>query len=105
MLVKAGAEVHATDNEGNTCLTIAEKNGHTDIVRYLENLPQVDVKQTDKLGNTALEAVLKQGTATKEEVKALQEMMKSVMDQQKEMLEAQKEMLGALNSLQKKGSV
>ena len=105
MLVDAGAGVHLKDNEGGTCLMLAGAKGHTDIVRYLANLQEVDTKQTARLGNTALEAVLEQGTATKEEVKALQEMMKSVMDQQKEMLEAQKGVLGALNSLQKKGSV
>ena len=83
MLVKAGAEVHATDNEGNTCLTIAQSEGHTETVRYLVGLLELEVKQTDRLGNTALEAI-------RVEVKSLQEMMKSVMDQQKEMLEAQK---------------
>ena len=78
MLVKAGAEVCATDNEGNTCFTIAEKNGHTETVRYLEILPEVGMNQTQGLCNTALEAASEQGTATKEEVKALLEMMKSV---------------------------
>ena len=91
MLVDAGAGVRARDNEGATCLSLAGDNGHTDTVRYLVNLPEVEVKQTHRLGNTALP---EQGTATKEEVKALQEMMKSVMDQQKEMLEAQKGVLG-----------
>ena len=98
MLVEAGAGVCVTDNEGRTCLTLAGANGHTEIVRYLANLPEdcreVDVKQTDRLGNTTLEAALEQGNAMKEEMKALQEMMKSVMDQQKEMLEAQKGVLG-----------
>ena len=89
MLVEAGAGVRATDNEGATCHTLAGANGHTDVVRYLAGLPEVDVKQTDRLGNTALEDVLEQVNATKEEVKALKEMMKSGMDQQKEMLEAQ----------------
>ena len=96
MLVEAGAGVRATDNEGATCLTLAGANGHTDVVRYLAGLPEVDVKQTDRLGNTALEAVPEQGNATKEEVKALKEMMKSVMDQQKEMLEVQKVVLGPI---------
>ena len=95
MLVDAGAGVHLRDNEGGTCLMLAGDSGYTDIVHYLENLSQVDVKQTDRLDNTALEAAPEQGTATKEEVKALQEMMKSVMDQQKEMLEAQKGVLGS----------
>ena len=54
MLVEAGAKMCATDDEGNTCFTIAEKNGHTETVRYLEKLRGVTVKQTDKLGNTAL---------------------------------------------------
>ena len=90
VLVEAGAGVRATDNEGATCCTLAGANGHTDVVRYLAGLPEVDVKQTDRLGNTAQEAAPEQGNAMKEEVKALQEMMKSVMDQQKTMLEAQK---------------
>ena len=94
MLVKAGADVRVAQNEGDTYIDIASAKGHTDTVRYLMNLPEVDVKQTDKLGNTALEAALEQGNAMKEEMKALQEMMKSVMDQQKEMLEAQKGVLG-----------
>ena len=69
-------------------------HGHPDTVRSLVDLQKVDVKQTDRLGNTALEAAPEQGTAMKEEMKALQEMMKSVMDQQKEMLEALKGVLG-----------
>ena len=94
VLVKAGAQVCATDNEGNTCLMLAGAKGHTEIVRYLLNLPEVDVKQTDSLDNTAVEAALAQCNAMKEEMKAMQEMMKSVMDQQKEILEAQKGVLG-----------
>ena len=94
MLIEAGAEVCATDNEGDTCLTIAEANGHAETVRYLAKLLEVEVKQTDTLGNTALEAALEQGNALKEEVKALQEIVKSVVEQQKEMLEAQKGVLG-----------
>ena len=86
MLVEAGAGVRATDNEGATCLTLAGANGHTDVVRYLAGLPEVDVKQTDRLGNTALEAA-------PEQVNALKEMMKSVMDQQKEMRDSQNEVL------------
>ena len=78
----------------DTCLTMAEHYGHPETVRSLVDLQKVDVNQTDRLGNTALEAAPEQGTAMKEEVKALQEMMKSVMDQQKEMLEALKGVLG-----------
>ena len=84
MLVEAGAGVRATDNEGDTCLILAAHCGCTETVRYLAGLPEVDVKQTDRLGNTAQEAVPEQVNATKEDVEALKEMMKSVMDQQKE---------------------
>ena len=43
MLVKAGAEVCATDNDGHTCLTTASYFGHTETVRYLASLKDVDV--------------------------------------------------------------
>ena len=92
--VQVGADVRATNHKGRTCLTIAEDNRHTETVRYLVKLLEVEVKQTDTLGNTALEAALEQGNAVKEEVKALQEIVKSVVEQQKEMLEAQKGVLG-----------
>ena len=84
----------ATDKEGDTCLVLAQIFRDTEIVHYLENLPKVDVKGTNKLCNTALEAAPEQCNAMKEEIKALQEMLKSVMDQQKEMLEAQKGVQG-----------
>ena len=49
MLVRAGAEVRATNDEGEMCLVLAARNGHIETVRYLVCLPEVDVnyRQTD----------------------------------------------------------
>ena len=46
MLVEAGAGVHATDNEGCTCLILTAWQGHTETVRYLVGLPEVDVNHS-----------------------------------------------------------
>ena len=55
-LVEAGAGVRATDNEGHTCLIIAACCGHTETVRYLVGLPEVDVNYQDAANNfTALQ--------------------------------------------------
>ena len=53
-LVKAGADVRATDNERNTCLILAVFEGHTDIVRYLVGLPEVDLNYKGVDNSTAL---------------------------------------------------
>ena len=55
MLVEAGAGVRATDNEGNTCLILAAQKGHTETVRYLVGLPEVDVNHRNVSGLTALQ--------------------------------------------------
>ena len=61
MLIEAGAVVRATDTEGHsgthpegctclfldTCLTFAVRYEHTDLVRYLAGLPEVDVNHRD----------------------------------------------------------
>ena len=54
MMVKAGADVCVTDNAGTTCLIIAAANGHTETVRYLVGLPEVDVNHTTNGGETAV---------------------------------------------------
>ena len=54
MLVKAGAGVRATSNEGNTCLFFATYRGHTETMRYLVGLPQVDVNHKNNKSLTAL---------------------------------------------------
>ena len=55
MLVRAGAEVRATDDEGVTCLHYAAcRRGHTETVRYLVGLPEVDVNHRDAHNHTAL---------------------------------------------------
>ena len=59
MLVEAGAGVRETDNEGDTCLMLAARCGHTEIVRYLVGLPEVDVNRrstatADSSNHTAL---------------------------------------------------
>ena len=60
VLVKAGVEVCVTDNEGNACLTLAAANGHTETVRTLLCMPEVDVNHSNISGKTSLHrAVLK----------------------------------------------
>ena len=54
LLVRAGAGVRVTNNYGDTCLTIAACYGHTETVRYLVDLPEVEVDHTDDEGRTAL---------------------------------------------------
>ena len=61
MLVKAGASVCATDNDSGTCLTLAAHHGHTETVRYLVGLPEVDVKHADNCGFTALHNAVDRG--------------------------------------------
>ena len=58
MLVEAGADVRATSKKGHTCLTIAAGFGHTETVRYLVGLPQVDLSHKDKEGYTPLLAAV-----------------------------------------------
>ena len=53
-LVEAGADVCAVDAYSNTCLILAAVFGHTDTVRYLVGLPEVDVHHEDNEGRTAL---------------------------------------------------
>ena len=54
VLVKAGADVCVTNNKGNTCLMLAAHNGHTETVRTLLCMPEVDVNQSNTGGCTAL---------------------------------------------------
>ena len=54
MLVRAGAEVRATDDKGWTCLYFAARYAHTETVRYLVCLPEVDVNHRDADNYTAL---------------------------------------------------
>ena len=54
MLVEAGADVRATDTNRATCLMVAAYCGHTDIVRYLVGLPEVDVNHQDINNGTVL---------------------------------------------------
>ena len=68
MLVEAGAEVHATDSYGLTCHSIASYHGHTETVRYLVGLPQVDLSHKDKKGFTSLLAAAQHNHADVVEV-------------------------------------
>ena len=60
MLVKAGAGVRFTDNNGITCLIIASRFGHTETVRYLVGLKDVDVNHADTSGFAALHYAVQQ---------------------------------------------
>ena len=63
-LVEAGAGVNVTDgNEGRTCLSLAASNGHTETVRYLVGLPEVDVNHRDMYNCTALDCAVKEAHA------------------------------------------
>ena len=54
-LVKAGADVRATDADREMCLILSALDGHTDTVHYLVSLPEVDLNHQDsKNYNTAL---------------------------------------------------
>ena len=61
VLVRAGAGVNVTDNDGRTCLFLAAIYGHTDIVRYLVGLPEVDVNHCDSNNETALHCAVTEG--------------------------------------------
>ena len=54
MLVKAGAGVCVTDDKGLTCLSLAVAYGHTETVRSLLCMPEVDVNQSNNSGSTSL---------------------------------------------------
>ena len=55
VLVQSGAEVRVTNYDGDTCLIAASREGHTETVRYLVGLGQVDVDQVGGPdANTAL---------------------------------------------------
>ena len=47
MLVRAGAGVRATTNNGRTCLILAALSKHTETVRYLVSLPEVELDHKD----------------------------------------------------------
>ena len=57
---KAGKDVRATDAEGNTCLLRAAYCGHTDTVRYLLSLPEVDLNHQDSNNYSALHFAVKE---------------------------------------------
>ena len=54
MLVEAGARACVTDKQGDTCLALASYFGHTETVRYLVGLKEVNVKHADSTGCSAL---------------------------------------------------
>jgi ankyrin repeat protein len=53
-LKKSGAHMDATDNEGNTLLIFAAKNGYTGIIRFLIENSKVNVNVKNIHGRTAL---------------------------------------------------
>ena len=59
LLVRAGAGVCVADNDGDTCLMIAGSNGHTETVRYLLCLPEVEMDGANNCGRTALHGAVK----------------------------------------------
>ena len=61
MLVEAGAGVCATDNNEQTCIFLAAYAGHTETVRYLVGLKDVDVHHENSKGFTALHFAVQEG--------------------------------------------
>ena len=59
MLVEAGADVCEVDDKSDRCLSVAARHGHTETVRYLVGLPEVDVNHRNLLGHTALDCARK----------------------------------------------
>ena len=57
-LVEAGADVRATASDRATCLIHAAHSGHTDTVRYLVGLPEVDLNHRDCNNCTALDVAV-----------------------------------------------
>ena len=60
ILVEAGAGACGTCNFGNTCLMFAAHHGHTETVRYLVGLKDVDVNHKDEDGFTAVLCAVRQ---------------------------------------------
>ena len=61
VLVKAGADVCATYSEGTTCVMSAVHDRHTETVRYLVSLPDVDVNHEENDSFTALHFAVQEG--------------------------------------------
>ena len=68
MLLKAGADVCATDNRGTTCLMRAVHHGHTETVRYLVGLPDVDVNAAKICSYTSLHSAVIRNNGSHPEV-------------------------------------
>ena len=62
-LVEAGAGVRAVDTEARTCLHLAASSRHTETVRYLVGLPEMDVNHVDTNGRIALHEAAQRGCA------------------------------------------
>ena len=63
VLVQAGAGVCVTDYCESTCLILAAYHGHTETVRYLVRLKEVDVNHKDEDGFTAVLGAAQQNQA------------------------------------------
>ena len=61
MLVQAGARVCITNNERRTCLSLAAYFGHTETVRYLVGLKDVDVNHAENKSCTVLHCAVQEG--------------------------------------------
>ena len=61
LLVRLGATVDATDDEGNTALHLAAGAGHLDVVEYLVEELELDVAATNDGGATALDLAAAEG--------------------------------------------
>ena len=60
-LVRLGASVEATDDDGATALHLAAGAGHLDVVEYLVEEQGLDVAATNDAGDTALDVAAAEG--------------------------------------------
>jgi len=51
-LMNAGADINAKNKFGHTALTIAQKNGHPDIVQTIKKRQELILKQSQQKSNT-----------------------------------------------------
>jgi len=61
LLIEAGANINAQDDDGSTALMCASEHGHTDIVRELLSHSECDPTITDNDGSTALSIAMEVG--------------------------------------------